>query len=473
MKIAFIINNTNIAEPLGIMYLSSLIKNKRHQAQLFVASNKNWLKQLIDFQPDVAAYSVISGSQMDYFKINNIVKNNLKVFSLFGGPHTTFFPETIKNKNVDAICMGEGDQAMPELLGNLEAGSDTTSIKNIWIKKGDKIYKNPVRPLVANLDDIPFPDRDLIYQNDKYLRESKIKRFLSNRGCPFKCTYCFNKAYKKIYQGSKIIRWRSVENLINEIVEVKSKYPLELVRFVDDIFILPPVNWLEDFLSTYKQRVNLPFVCNLHVKTVKDAKIKLIKEAGCTAVYMAIETGNDQLRNHLLDRNMTKEEMIKSFDLVHKYNIPIASENILGLPGGSFDNDMETLDLNIKCRVDNPISTIFQPYPKTKLGEYAVKVGYFNGDFDSLGKSYFGLSPLKFSSSLEKRKIENLQRFFGLAVNFPFFLPLIKILLKLPPNKIYNLIYRLWDSYSKLKRIFKVKFSFKDYLLAFERILRY
>ena len=188
---------------------------------------------------------------------------------------------------------------------------------------------------------------------------------------------------------------------------------------------------------------------------------------------MAIETGNEQMRNQLLDRNMTKEEMVRSFNLVHKYKLSIASENILGLPGGSLENDLETMELNIDCKVDNPISTIFQPYPKTKLGEFAVEHGFFDGDFDSLGKSYFGLSPLKFSSDLEKRKIENLQRFFGLGVNFPILLSVIKVLILFPPNKIYDLIYRFWDSYSKINKILKVKFTFKDYLAAIVRVLKY
>ena len=474
MRIAFILNENNIAEPMGIMYLSGLLKLNSHQAKLFHASKKNWLDDLKDFNPDIAAYSVISGSHNDYLKINNQVKKNFDLFSIFGGPHTTFFPETIKKENVDAICIGEGEQAILELITNKEKSADIFKTKNIWFKNGESIIKNEVRPLMQNLDVVPFPDRDIIYSEDKYLMESKIKRFLSNRGCPFKCTYCFNHAYNEIYkENKKIIRWRSVKNLINEIQEVKEKYPLGLVRFIDDIFILPPVTWLEEFADMYRSYINLPFVCNLHVKTVTENKVKLLKQAGCSAVYMAIEAGNDRMRNQLLDRNMTKEEMLRSFNLVHKYKLSIASENILGLPGGTLENDLETLKLNISCKVDNPISTIFQPYPKTRLGEYAVENGFFDGDFDSLGKSYFGLSPLKFSSNLEKRKIENLQRFFGLGVNFPILLFVIKVLILFPPNKIYDLIYRFWDSYSKINKIFKVKFTFKDYLAAIVRVLKY
>lgn len=473
MKTAFIVSDNDIAEPLGIMYLSSLLKSNGHEVKLFIASKKNWLKNLKAYHPGIVAYSVISGSQTDYIKINNLVKKEINPFSIFGGPHTTFFPETIYDKDIDAVCIGEGGQAMLELVTNLEKGSDISNISNLWVKINDHVTKNSVRPLIENLDDIPFPDRELIYNEDEYLRENKIKRFISNRGCPFKCTYCFNRAYKKLYKGNKIIRWRSVENLIAEIKEVKDKYPLEIVRFIDDIFILPPVSWLEEFKRLYTQKINLPFVCNLQVKVVTDEKIKIIKEAGCMSVYMAIEAGNDRIRKDLLDRNMSKEEIIKAFDLVHKYGIPIGAENILGLPEGSFETALETLELNINCKVDNPISTVFQPYPKTRLGEYAVEKGYFNGDFDSLGESYFEGSPLNCFSKKEKRKIENLHKFFGLAVNHPSLLPLIKILILLPPNRLFRLFYRIWDSYRKRTKIFNIKYSLKDYFSAIVRVLRY
>lgn len=473
MKIAFIIKNYDIAEPLGIMYISSLLKTKGYSTALFIASNKSWLNCLKNYSPDIVAYSVISGSHAEYLKINDQVKAEIETFSIFGGPHTTFFPETVYQENVDAICIGEGGYAMLELADSIEQGSDISGINNLWVKKDGTVIKNPVRPLIEDLNELPFPDRDLVYRKDKYLRNNKIKRFISNRGCPFNCTYCFNRAYKKIYKGNKIIRWRSVKNVIDEIREVKNRYPLEIVRFIDDIFILPPVRWLEEFKNLYKQEINLPFVCNLQVKLVTDEKIRLIKEAGCMSVYMAIEAGNDRIRTELLERNMTKEEIFNAFYLVHKYGITIGAENILGLPEGSFETALETLELNIKCKVDNPISTIFQPYPKTKLGEYSVEKGYFSGNYDLLSESYFKGSQLNCFSLAEKRKIENLHDFFGLAVNHPIFLPLIRLLILLPPNRLFKLFYRIWDSYRKRIKIFKTKYSLMDYASAIVRIIRY
>lgn len=473
MRVAFIMKERQVAEPLGPMYLSSLCKSMGHEVKLFFSSDRDWIRRVSSYRPGVLAYSMISGSHNDYLRINRILRNHLDAFSILGGPHTTFFPETIHAEGVDAICVGEGERAFLELVERLQDRRDISSIANLWIKDHGTIHKNPVGPLIPDLDELPFPDRRLIYEADTYLRESKIKRFMSNRGCPFQCTYCFNRSFKEIYKGQRIIRWRSVDSLIEEIARVKEEYPLELVRLVDDIFILPPVEWLEEFTASYRRRIRLPFVCNLQVKLAQEEKIRLLKKAGCVAVYMAIESGNDHMRNVLLERKMTRKEIIESFDLVHRYGISIAAENILGLPGGSLKTDMDTVALNIRCRVDNPVSTLFQPYPKTKLGEYALKNGYYDGKLDFLGESYFGRSRMIFSSVREKRQIENLHRFFGFAVTHPSALPLIKVLIRFPQNRVFDLFHRFWDSYCKKRRIFKVKLSLRDYLLAIQRSLKY
>ncbi len=473
MKIAFVMKSRQVAEPLGAMLLTSLLKARGHEVRLFFSSDLYWLRNLISFGPRIAAYSVLSGSQSATLNINRLIKASTSVFTLAGGPHATFFPEMIEAEGVDAVCVGEGEQAFLELVECLECGKDISGIRNLWVKDRGTIHRNPVRPLIQDLDGLPFPDREFIYGVDPYLRHSKIKRFLCSRGCPLQCTYCFNRSFKEIYRGERILRWRSAENLVEEIAQVKSVYPLELVRFVDDIFILPPVSWLEEFARFYRRRIQLPFVCNLQVKLVTEEKVRILKQAGCTAVYMAIEAGNDWIRNSLLDRKITKQEMMDAFDLVHRHGISIAAENILGLPGASLETDIETLELNTRCRVDNPIATLFQPYPKTKLGEYALREGYFHGNFELLEESYFGRSPILFASHREKRQIENLHRFFGFAVTHPRALPLIRHLIKLPPNRAFDLFHRLWDSFCKSRKIFKMKMGLRDYLSAFFRVMRY
>jgi radical SAM superfamily enzyme YgiQ (UPF0313 family) len=117
------------------------------------------------------------------------------------------------------------------------------------------------RCLVENLDLLPFPDRDLIYQNSG-LGKMKLKSFMATRGCPYACSYCFNSAFKKLYlRQGKVLRRRSVDHLIEEIQWVMSNYPLKMIRFGDDNFVDGETAWFTEFVEKYKKKINLPFYC--------------------------------------------------------------------------------------------------------------------------------------------------------------------------------------------------------------------
>ena len=118
------------------------------------------------------------------------------VFSVFGGPHPTFFPEMIEKEGVDAVCIGEGEYAMLELMNRLEQGKPADDIQNFWIKSNGTTKKNMVRPLIEDLDELPFLDRELMYEGDKDLKLSRNKGFFAGRGCPYRCTYCFNHTHR-------------------------------------------------------------------------------------------------------------------------------------------------------------------------------------------------------------------------------------------------------------------------------------
>ncbi len=473
MRVAFIVRDISLHEFLGIEILSAVLKQKGHQVKLIRASRRNWFKKLQNFSPQVVGFSIITGSHNFYIELCRQMKIKLAFFSIFGGPHSTFFPEMINKEGVDAVCIGEGELAILELLDRLSHGNSITDISNLWVKYNGKIFKNDVRSLISNMDDVPFPDRELIYEEDKLLMRNKMKYFLASRGCPYQCSYCFNESYYQIYHGKgERVRYRSVSNVLVEINMVQKKYPLELVRFIDDTFILD-ADWIDEFCCEYKKKIRLPFICNLRANLVTERVVKRLKEAGCKAVYMAIEAGNDAMRNEVLKRQISKEQIRDAFRILHENTIPVATENILGIPGETFNTAMETLYLNIEVKPNNAIATVFQPYPKTALSNLAVKKGLFDGDFDSVYESFFDRSALKFNTPMEKRKIENLQKFFGIAASFPWLLPAIKLAIRYPLSPLYKLFYRLWDTYCKRKHIFTLDFNMRDYLLIAIRTIRY
>lgn len=452
MKILFVYEY-EFVEPLGIMYLSSFLKERGHECYFIdIKFEKNFALEAQKISPDIIAYSITTGKHKFYQEFNQKLKKSFTFFSLFGGPHCTFFPEFIYEEGVDAICRGEGEFPFLELADNLEAGRAITQIKNLWIKIEGKIYKNEVRNLIEDLDAIPAPDRDLI---NKYKHYQKMHRryILTQRGCPYECAYCFNHSYNKLYQGKgRIIRKRSVGNVIEELKFVKKAYRAKRFQFIDDVFILD-YKWALDFCGAYKREIDIPFIVYVRVDLAGEEIVKALKGAGCATILYAVESGNEHIRNGILKRGISNEQIITAGKLFNKYGFKTYAQNMVGLPDETLETAFETMSLNIECKPSYSWVSIFQPYPMTELREYSKERGYFDDDINSFEESYYDRSVMKIK---DIRKMERLRHLFSIGVAFPILVPLIKILIKLPLNRFYLFLWnfhRAWCYFFKVKWI--------------------
>lgn len=474
MHLLFIIKEID-NEPHGIMHISALLKREGHWTSLVVATEEDPVETALRLKPDVVGYTVYTGTQNYYLDLNRRIRAQLPgVFSIFGGPHPTFFPEMIEHEGVDGICVGEGEYATLDLLNALQAGDEIVGILNWHFKLDGEIVRNPVRPLLTSeqLDELPFPDRDLLYNVHPASRRNKIRPFITGRGCPYSCTYCFNKAYRDLYRGlGRAMRRRSVEDVIQEIKAVRTRYPLEFITFMDDTFILNR-QWLQEFGVRYKAEVDLPFWCQVRADLVTDEMMALFKDAGCVSVSFGLEAGNDRLRNAILKRRMSREQILDASRIFRRHGIAFMTNNMLGLPTGSLETDFETLELNVQCRPSYANVFLFQPYPKTELGQLACREGWMAGSFDDLSGSVSDDTIIRFGSESEKRQIENLQKLFALAVEFPFLVPLVKLLIKLPRNKLFWLVYKIWKGYAIKRRMFPFRLTPREYVSAVWQYMR-
>ncbi|MDP2278363.1 MAG: radical SAM protein [Nitrospirota bacterium] len=427
---------------LGLMDIAAVLKENGHQCELLIESEeRNVTGLLCRNKPDVVAFSCTTGEHKWVLKRAKEIKRRLDVPIILGGAHPTFYPEVIEDENIDIVCRGEGEFALLELMNSLDEKRDYTNIKNLWVKKSDKIYENELRPLVENLDSLPLPDRDIYYKYS-YLRNGNIKSFMTGRGCPYNCSFCFNFALREMYKGKgAYIRKKSVDRVIKEIETVSAKYGLKVVMFSDDTLILSR-EWLYEFLKEYRKKIALPFFCIARANLVDEEIIFRLKNAGCYYVSLGIETGNDYLRNKVLKKETSNEEIKRACYLIKKYGLKLKTYNILGIPGETLQTAFETLNLNIAVKSDFAWCSIFQPYPKTPLAEYCTEQGFLDKNFspDTIDWSYFKNSVLKLNNIKE---IINLQKFFSLSAKYPFFLPLIKLLIKLPRNPLFHFFFKL------------------------------
>jgi len=380
MKVLFVYPDINVkggalSYHFGLGTLSAFLKQSGHETNLQYLYGdydiKPLIKKIKEFKPDLIGITTVS---FQYKYIKRILKDikSYGIFTICGGPHVSLAPwELEKTEGLDAICVGEGESPLLELVNKLASGEDITNIKNIWIKKDGKIYSNPCRPLIENLDALPFGDRELF--NFQEIVDSDYDRavFMSSRGCPYSCNYCCNSGLRKIQEG-KYVRFRSISNIIAEIKNVVTKYKVKSVYLNDDVFTINK-DYVEEFCEIFKKEIGYPFEINTRVENLTLDILSVLKDAGCYRVAMGIEQGNEKFRSEVLNRHMSNQKIEDAFTLAKQVGIKTKTFNIVGFPFETFDIHMDTVRLNRKIQPSSLVIYVFEPYPGTPLYDICVK----------------------------------------------------------------------------------------------------
>jgi radical SAM superfamily enzyme YgiQ (UPF0313 family) len=435
------------AEMIGIMYLSTWLKKAGHEVKAQFLPEKDWLAKVKEYDPQVLAYSTTTGDHVSYIELNRQVKELTGAYSVFGNSHATFVPDMIEEEGVDAVCRGEGEFAFADFCTKLEQGEDITKVKNFWVKKDGKIHKNPVRPLAKSLEDLGFPDRSVIYDNGECYREIERKIFITQRGCPNSCSYCFHHAWRDKVYGATVkqyVRKRSVSHVIEEINLVRESYPLRFVHYLDDIFNISDA-WLDEFCVRWPKEVGLPFDVILRTNLTTEKQMKDLKRVGCIGARLAFEAANDYIRNVVYRKSVTMEDLKTSSKHVKDAGIRLTSLQLLGAPGGTLQDELDTLKLNIDCRVDHPWVSLLQPYAMTDINEYTQDLGIAVDAWDKFPEKFNRTTTVHHN---HRKEVENLHKLFPFVVRFPFLFPMVPFLLKLHfLRPLYLVIYALWTEY--------------------------
>jgi len=377
----------------GLAILSAVLKKNKHVVSLvdttFGLADKEIISKALDFSPDLIAITTATNDFEYACHIAYLFKRRLKVPIIAGGFHPTIAPEEVISRDCfDMLCIGEGENALLELVQAIEKNKPIDRIKNLWIKKKNKIIKNPVRNLLSNLDKLPFPDRD-IFDYKKYLDWNHgTATFLSTRGCPFNCTYCINHLLIKKYKGKgSYVRFRSINNIIKEIKETLAKYRdyIKNIEFYDDTFTLDEKR-IREFCEKYPKEIAIPFNINIRVNAINLELLPLLKKAGCVRVSIGIESGDEYIRNKILKRNMTEEQIIETFKSAKEAGLKTYAFNMVGIPYETKESIKKTIELNKKCMPDYVGVSIFNAFKGTEIYEICRKNNWLKKGY---AKSYF------------------------------------------------------------------------------------
>ena len=462
MKVMFIVNDLGVNEPFGPMMLSAILRENGHLTTLGVLKKEDVTKKIASWKPDMLAYSMMSVDMVDMKRFNDSLRKSIKIFTILGGPHATLDRNCVNDSGIDAICVGEGDEAIVDVVAALEKGKSLEAISNIMTSSESTLE---LRHLIEDFDSLPFMDRDLVYAYPEMARFG-IKGIWTSRGCAFQCPYCFNNRYNKLYKGKgNIVRRRSVDSVIKETAELVANYRVDFIRIQDDVFALRVDGWLREFCERWASEIGIPFYCLLRVEYVTDEMALCLKKAGCFSICMSTESADDNVRNGMLRRRATKKELTKVFAIFKKYKINVYTNAMLGLPFTSIDQDIASLDLYVKVRPEMPNFSIFMPYPGTDLGDYCKQASIHDPDRESINYGMRNMSPLTCFSKREKEVQYNICQLAIVAVKFPILRNLIvKHLIYWKPNKIFFVVHYLFAVSSFGRKIFYFRHTPVEYV---------
>ena len=372
----------------GVASLAAVLEQAGHEVDLFHMTSPvdraEFQDTLRGYRPDLAGFVTMTREYPQVKEYVQWAKDALDVPIISGSYHPTTLPEeVIATDGVDMLCRGEGEGALLELVKRIDAGDDYSTTESIWVKRGEVIHRNAVRPLIEDIDVLPLPDFSIFDFSKLLSTRINTGVVILSRGCPYSCTYCSNKKMRDIYPNrNRYSRFHSPEYSIEYLKKLLAAYPgVKYLNFRDDI--LPwKGGWLERFTSLYRKEIGLPFICNYRANLVTPEIVHMLRQAGCYQMFFGVESGNDFIRNEVLNRHMSRDKIAQAFAACREAGIQTVAYNMVGLPYEDKAKVLDTVKLNVEIKADHSLSPIYYPYPDTALFETAVSEGWVPEVYD-------------------------------------------------------------------------------------------
>lgn len=363
------------APPLGMLYIATYLRENGIDVSIIDEAAQGYsLKGTVDWvkkeDPDILGFSTCSSSGRKAALIaERVKKENPNIVTVFGNFYATFNAERVLGKYpfVDVIVRGEGEYTSLELAKCLEKKRDLKKVLGINFRKNNQIISTPDRPLIKDIDSLPFPDRELLdveYHNTTagiVVAPKKFSSFVSSRGCVFQCRFCGCRRLAR-----NLWRSRSVENILEEL-HLLSSQGYKQFLFVDDNFTLNPKRVIKLCQRLKKERVDVEFFAEGRVDNCPQDMLQEMERANCKMMYFGIENGTQKVLDYY-DKRTTPKQAEDAVKKARKAGIDvIVASFILGAPNETRKEIQNTLNFAQKIQLDIPQFNILATFPGTDI----------------------------------------------------------------------------------------------------------
>jgi len=420
-----------VQPPLGLLYLASVLQKEGHYVEILDCIVENWRTIVrrkkfvhigIDWKeierrvrasnPDMVGISCLFTCQLDNaLTIAKIVKETINVPVVMGGSHPSALPkETLQNKNVDYVIIGEGENSFAQLI----KGEPVSLIDGIGYRVREEIRVNPKRRYIENLDELPFPARHLVPMKEyfranmthaSYSKRQPATSIITSRGCPKKCVFC---SIHTIWGYEW--RARSPKNVVDEIETLIQNYGMQEIHFEDDNLTLNGTRMKEICLEILKRKIDISWTTpnGVAIETLTPELLALMKKSGCYALSLGIESGNEYILNSVMKKGLKLETVERVIKWAKEAEIETYGFFVLGVPTETRETIEDTIRFAKKLDLDLASFFVATPYPGTDLYEVCREKGYlkWNGNPVTLTPT----QPVIETEMLEQKDLANLQK---------------------------------------------------------------
>jgi len=380
------------ALPLNLAYLASYLREQKPHIDIAVLdceglslSYEQIEDKLRSIGPDIVAVTAATPAYAQVLEIARCVKGiDSGIRVIVGGPHPTALPEdTLTEGAIDVAVLGEGEITFCEIVDAIEKNRDFGGIQGMAYRDDSgEIHRNPERRMIADLDLLPFPARELfpleVYSPPPTKRVSSKKpgNMITSRGCPYACTYCMASAMWR-----RKVRFRSVGNVVDEIEHCVKYFGIGELNFHDELFTVNEKRANEICREIQRRKLDIAWVCMVRVDYISREVLKEMKRAGCRKIMFGFESGSQMILDKMKKKAVLEhaEQAVKA---VKASGIKTAGNFMFGNIGETEETIRQSIELAKKLNTDTCAFFIASPYPGTEFYEIAKKEGYFRKELE-------------------------------------------------------------------------------------------